>query len=160
MISFPQSASALAFSQVIASASVSPFQLMFFSGGQCGHVGRPEELLLMFKIALVVIFLHITLVTSLEGSQTYFLGIMSLFSTWYVPSEKGEEKFDKWSKRPKSNLSYKKQDSDDYKECKRHKVWISKELSVIEYFSRWKFKTFKQDGVTVVVTTPEGNFEQ
>uniref|UniRef100_A0A8C0AER8 Adhesion G protein-coupled receptor G2 n=1 Tax=Bos mutus grunniens TaxID=30521 RepID=A0A8C0AER8_BOSMU len=39
---------------------------MFFSGGQCGHVGRPEELLLMFKIALVVIFLHITLVTSLE----------------------------------------------------------------------------------------------
>ncbi|XP_061263990.1 adhesion G-protein coupled receptor G2 isoform X1 [Bos javanicus] len=39
---------------------------MFFSGGQCGHVGRPEELLLMFKIALVIIFLHITLVTSLE----------------------------------------------------------------------------------------------
>ena len=25
----------------------------------------------------------------------YFLGIMSLYSTWYVPSEKGEEKFDK-----------------------------------------------------------------
>uniref|UniRef100_A0AC11BTG9 Adhesion G protein-coupled receptor G2 n=1 Tax=Ovis aries TaxID=9940 RepID=A0AC11BTG9_SHEEP len=39
---------------------------MFFSGGQCGHVGRPEELLLMLKVALVIIFLHVTLVTSLE----------------------------------------------------------------------------------------------
>uniref|UniRef100_A0A8C6DUP1 Adhesion G protein-coupled receptor G2 n=1 Tax=Moschus moschiferus TaxID=68415 RepID=A0A8C6DUP1_MOSMO len=39
---------------------------MFISGGQCGHVGRPEELLLMFKVALVVIFLHVNLVTSLE----------------------------------------------------------------------------------------------
>ncbi|XP_006056391.3 adhesion G-protein coupled receptor G2 isoform X2 [Bubalus bubalis] len=39
---------------------------MFFSGGQCGYVRRPEELLLMFKVALVVIFLHITLATSLE----------------------------------------------------------------------------------------------
>ncbi|XP_057573759.1 adhesion G-protein coupled receptor G2 isoform X2 [Hippopotamus amphibius kiboko] len=39
---------------------------MFFSGGQCGHAGRPEELLLMFKIFLVTICLHVTLVTSLE----------------------------------------------------------------------------------------------
>ncbi|KAM7045688.1 adhesion G-protein coupled receptor G2 isoform 3-T3 [Molossus nigricans] len=37
---------------------------MFFSGGQCGHVGRPEELL-MFKIFLVIC-LHVVLVTSLE----------------------------------------------------------------------------------------------
>ncbi|XP_054437094.1 adhesion G-protein coupled receptor G2 isoform X3 [Pteronotus mesoamericanus] len=38
---------------------------MFFSGGQCGHVGRPEELLLMLKIFLVI-GLHAVLVTSLE----------------------------------------------------------------------------------------------
>ncbi|XP_016054844.1 PREDICTED: adhesion G-protein coupled receptor G2 isoform X2 [Miniopterus natalensis] len=38
---------------------------MFFSGGQCGHVGRPEELLLMFKIFLVIC-VHVVLVTSLE----------------------------------------------------------------------------------------------
>ncbi|XP_016002466.2 adhesion G-protein coupled receptor G2 isoform X3 [Rousettus aegyptiacus] len=38
---------------------------MFFSGGQCGHVGRPEELLLMFKIFLVIC-LHVVLVISLE----------------------------------------------------------------------------------------------
>ncbi|XP_044793452.1 adhesion G-protein coupled receptor G2 isoform X3 [Bubalus bubalis] len=43
---------------------------MFFSGGQCGYVRRPEELLLMFKVALVVIFLHITLATSLEEVET------------------------------------------------------------------------------------------
>ncbi|XP_048069541.1 adhesion G-protein coupled receptor G2 isoform X6 [Ursus arctos] len=39
---------------------------MFFSGRQCGHVGRPEELLLMFKIFLIIICLHVVLVTSLE----------------------------------------------------------------------------------------------
>nr|XP_031301645.1 adhesion G-protein coupled receptor G2 isoform X2 [Camelus dromedarius] len=39
---------------------------MFFSGGQCGHVGRPEELLLTFKIFLVIVCLHVVLVTSLE----------------------------------------------------------------------------------------------
>ncbi|XP_026261231.1 adhesion G-protein coupled receptor G2 isoform X13 [Urocitellus parryii] len=39
---------------------------MFFSGGQCGHVGRPEEVLLTFKIFLVIICLHVVLVTSLE----------------------------------------------------------------------------------------------
>ncbi|XP_006893864.1 PREDICTED: G-protein coupled receptor 64 isoform X3 [Elephantulus edwardii] len=39
---------------------------MFFSGGQCSHVGRPEELLLTFKIFLVIICLHVVLVTSLE----------------------------------------------------------------------------------------------
>ncbi|KAF6089909.1 adhesion G protein-coupled receptor G2 [Phyllostomus discolor] len=38
---------------------------MFFSGGQCGHVGRPEEHLLMLKIFLVIC-LHVILVTSLE----------------------------------------------------------------------------------------------
>uniref|UniRef100_A0A8D2E0D6 Adhesion G-protein coupled receptor G2 n=1 Tax=Sciurus vulgaris TaxID=55149 RepID=A0A8D2E0D6_SCIVU len=39
---------------------------MFFSGGQYGHVGRPEEVLLTFKIFLVIICLHVVLVTSLE----------------------------------------------------------------------------------------------
>uniref|UniRef100_A0A8C3WEX4 Adhesion G-protein coupled receptor G2 n=1 Tax=Catagonus wagneri TaxID=51154 RepID=A0A8C3WEX4_9CETA len=39
---------------------------MFLCGGQYGHVGRLEELLLMFKIVLVIICLHVTLVTSLE----------------------------------------------------------------------------------------------
>uniref|UniRef100_A0A8C6F767 Adhesion G protein-coupled receptor G2 n=1 Tax=Monodon monoceros TaxID=40151 RepID=A0A8C6F767_MONMO len=39
---------------------------MLFSGRQCDHVGRPEELLLMFKIFLVIICLHVTVVTSLE----------------------------------------------------------------------------------------------
>uniref|UniRef100_A0A9L0IRW6 Adhesion G protein-coupled receptor G2 n=1 Tax=Equus asinus TaxID=9793 RepID=A0A9L0IRW6_EQUAS len=39
---------------------------MFFFGGHCSHVGRPEELLLTFKIFLVIICLHFVLVTSLE----------------------------------------------------------------------------------------------
>ncbi|XP_058148290.1 adhesion G-protein coupled receptor G2 isoform X2 [Dasypus novemcinctus] len=39
---------------------------MFFSGGQCNHGGRPEELLLTVKIVLVMICLHVVLVTSLE----------------------------------------------------------------------------------------------
>ncbi|KAF4027274.1 hypothetical protein G4228_018889 [Cervus hanglu yarkandensis] len=52
---------------------------MFFSGGQCGHVGRPEELLLMFKLALVIIFLHVTLVTSLEGKMLIFLYLFFCF---------------------------------------------------------------------------------
>ncbi|KAL2768931.1 adhesion G-protein coupled receptor G2 isoform 2 precursor [Daubentonia madagascariensis] len=39
---------------------------MVFSGRQCGHVGRPEEVLLTFKIFLVIICLHVVLVTSLE----------------------------------------------------------------------------------------------
>ena len=52
---------------------------MFFSGGQCGYVRRPEELLLMFKVALVVIFLHITLATSLEGKMLIFLYLFFLF---------------------------------------------------------------------------------
>ncbi|KAM8752549.1 adhesion G-protein coupled receptor G2 [Rhynchonycteris naso] len=38
---------------------------MFLSGRQCGHVGRPEKLLLMFKIFLII-FLRVILVTSLE----------------------------------------------------------------------------------------------
>ncbi|XP_063516533.1 adhesion G-protein coupled receptor G2 isoform X10 [Pongo pygmaeus] len=39
---------------------------MVFSGRQCGHVGRTEEVLLTFKIFLVIICLHVVLVTSLE----------------------------------------------------------------------------------------------
>uniref|UniRef100_A0A8C8Y1B6 Adhesion G-protein coupled receptor G2 n=1 Tax=Panthera leo TaxID=9689 RepID=A0A8C8Y1B6_PANLE len=38
---------------------------MFFCGRQCGHAGRPEELLL-FKMFLTIICLHVVLVTSLE----------------------------------------------------------------------------------------------
>ncbi|XP_037677915.1 adhesion G-protein coupled receptor G2 isoform X2 [Choloepus didactylus] len=39
---------------------------MFFSGGHCNHIGRPEELLVMLKVFLVIICLHVVLVTSLE----------------------------------------------------------------------------------------------
>ncbi|KAL4695099.1 hypothetical protein H8959_000194 [Pygathrix nigripes] len=39
---------------------------MVFSGRQCGRVGRTEEVLLTFKILLVIICLHVVLVTSLE----------------------------------------------------------------------------------------------
>uniref|UniRef100_A0A8C0XFW7 Adhesion G-protein coupled receptor G2 n=1 Tax=Castor canadensis TaxID=51338 RepID=A0A8C0XFW7_CASCN len=39
---------------------------MFFSGGQYGHLGRPEEVLLTFKIFLIIICLHVVLVTSLK----------------------------------------------------------------------------------------------
>nr|XP_042125147.1 adhesion G-protein coupled receptor G2 isoform X1 [Peromyscus maniculatus bairdii] len=39
---------------------------MLFSGGQCGHVGRPEEVLLTYKIFLVIICFHVILVTSLK----------------------------------------------------------------------------------------------
>ncbi|XP_044090351.1 adhesion G-protein coupled receptor G2 isoform X7 [Neovison vison] len=39
---------------------------MFFYGRQCGHVGRPEEVLPLFKIFLIIICLHVILVTSLE----------------------------------------------------------------------------------------------
>ncbi|XP_012585807.1 PREDICTED: G-protein coupled receptor 64 isoform X2 [Condylura cristata] len=39
---------------------------MFFFGGQCGHAGRPEEILLTVKIFLVIICLQVVLVTSLE----------------------------------------------------------------------------------------------
>ncbi|KAM8895590.1 adhesion G-protein coupled receptor G2 isoform 1-T1 [Lycaon pictus] len=39
---------------------------MFFSGRQWGHVGRLEEILLMFKIFLIIICLHVVLVASLE----------------------------------------------------------------------------------------------
>nr|XP_044995949.1 adhesion G-protein coupled receptor G2 isoform X4 [Jaculus jaculus] len=45
------------------------YKRMFFSGGQCGHVGRPEEALLMFKIFLVIICLHVVLVTSLKENN-------------------------------------------------------------------------------------------
>uniref|UniRef100_A0A452U0H6 Adhesion G-protein coupled receptor G2 n=1 Tax=Ursus maritimus TaxID=29073 RepID=A0A452U0H6_URSMA len=49
---------------------------MFFSGRQCGHVGRPEELLLMFKIFLIIICLHVVLVTSLEGKVPGFCFVL------------------------------------------------------------------------------------
>ncbi|XP_062039168.1 adhesion G-protein coupled receptor G2 isoform X3 [Lepus europaeus] len=39
---------------------------MFFSGGQCGHVGRMEDILAAFRISLAVMCLHVVLVTSLE----------------------------------------------------------------------------------------------
>ncbi|XP_058391513.1 adhesion G-protein coupled receptor G2 isoform X2 [Diceros bicornis minor] len=39
---------------------------MFFFGGHCSHVGRPEELLLTFKLFLVIVYLHVVLVTCLE----------------------------------------------------------------------------------------------
>ncbi|XP_045146638.1 adhesion G-protein coupled receptor G2 isoform X2 [Echinops telfairi] len=39
---------------------------MFFSGRQYSHAGKPEELLLAFKIFLVIICLHVVLVTSVE----------------------------------------------------------------------------------------------
>uniref|UniRef100_A0A2K6N5B0 Adhesion G protein-coupled receptor G2 n=1 Tax=Rhinopithecus bieti TaxID=61621 RepID=A0A2K6N5B0_RHIBE len=41
---------------------------MVFSGRQYGRVGRTEEVLLTFKIFLVIICLHVVLVTSLEGN--------------------------------------------------------------------------------------------
>ncbi|XP_003791929.1 adhesion G-protein coupled receptor G2 isoform X2 [Otolemur garnettii] len=41
---------------------------MVFSGRQSGHVGRPEEVLLTFKIFLVIICLHVAPVTSLEDN--------------------------------------------------------------------------------------------
>ncbi|XP_059242108.1 adhesion G-protein coupled receptor G2 isoform X3 [Mustela nigripes] len=41
---------------------------MFFYGRQCGHVGRPEEVLPLFKIFLIIICLHVILVTSLEDN--------------------------------------------------------------------------------------------
>lgn len=56
---------------------------MFFSGGQCGHVGRPEELLLMFKIFLVIC-LHVVLVISLEGTVPVLFHIFSCFLCVYV----------------------------------------------------------------------------
>ena len=57
---------------------------MFFSGGQCGHIGRPEELLLVFKVALVIIFLHVTLVTSLEGKMLIFLYLFFCFISVHI----------------------------------------------------------------------------
>ncbi|XP_051034850.1 adhesion G-protein coupled receptor G2 [Phodopus roborovskii] len=39
---------------------------MLFSGGQCGHTGRPEEVLLIYKIFLVIACFHIIVVTSLK----------------------------------------------------------------------------------------------
>uniref|UniRef100_A0A2K5EM79 Adhesion G-protein coupled receptor G2 n=1 Tax=Aotus nancymaae TaxID=37293 RepID=A0A2K5EM79_AOTNA len=39
---------------------------MAFSGRQCARVGRTEEVLLTFKIFLVILCLHVVLVTSLE----------------------------------------------------------------------------------------------
>ncbi|KAF0887379.1 AGRG2 protein, partial [Crocuta crocuta] len=63
---------------------------MFFSGRQCGHAGRPEELLLMFKIFLIIICLHVVLVTSLEGNvpavfKLFFI-LSSVLSLQYATS--------------------------------------------------------------------------
>uniref|UniRef100_A0A8C5P0D8 Adhesion G-protein coupled receptor G2 n=1 Tax=Jaculus jaculus TaxID=51337 RepID=A0A8C5P0D8_JACJA len=57
---------------------------MFFSGGQCGHVGRPEEALLMFKIFLVIICLHVVLVTSLKGKVLISLHFFFLSESSFV----------------------------------------------------------------------------
>uniref|UniRef100_A0A8I5ZTP1 Adhesion G-protein coupled receptor G2 n=1 Tax=Rattus norvegicus TaxID=10116 RepID=A0A8I5ZTP1_RAT len=46
---------------------------MLFSGGQYSPVGRPEEVLLIYKIFLVIICFHAILVTSLKGKVSIFL---------------------------------------------------------------------------------------
>ncbi|XP_075813917.1 adhesion G-protein coupled receptor G2 isoform X3 [Microtus pennsylvanicus] len=56
---------------------------MLFSGGQCGHVGRPEEVLLIYKIFLVIICFHVVLVTSLKENA----GNSSLLSPSDAASE-------------------------------------------------------------------------
>uniref|UniRef100_A0A8C6IKU6 Uncharacterized protein n=1 Tax=Mus spicilegus TaxID=10103 RepID=A0A8C6IKU6_MUSSI len=43
---------------------------MLFSGGQYSPVGRPEEVLLIYKIFLVIICFHVILVTSLKGKHS------------------------------------------------------------------------------------------
>ncbi|CAH6780188.1 Adgrg2 [Phodopus roborovskii] len=43
---------------------------MLFSGGQCGHTGRPEEVLLIYKIFLVIACFHIIVVTSLKAESS------------------------------------------------------------------------------------------
>uniref|UniRef100_A0A2K6N568 Adhesion G-protein coupled receptor G2 n=1 Tax=Rhinopithecus bieti TaxID=61621 RepID=A0A2K6N568_RHIBE len=53
---------------------------MVFSGRQYGRVGRTEEVLLTFKIFLVIICLHVVLVTSLEAK----LSVVS-----FAPSSSG-----------------------------------------------------------------------
>ncbi|XP_035144351.1 adhesion G-protein coupled receptor G2 isoform X7 [Callithrix jacchus] len=45
---------------------------MAFSGRQCGCVGRTEEVLLTFRIFLVILCLHVVLVTSLEDDTDTF----------------------------------------------------------------------------------------
>ncbi|XP_021101013.1 adhesion G-protein coupled receptor G2 isoform X10 [Heterocephalus glaber] len=50
---------------------------MFFSGGQCSHLGRPEEVLLTFKIFLVLICLHVVRVTSLEDATSSVLSTLN-----------------------------------------------------------------------------------
>ncbi|XP_042526437.1 adhesion G-protein coupled receptor G2 isoform X3 [Dipodomys spectabilis] len=54
---------------------------MFFSGGWCSRAGRPEEVLLMFRLFLVIICLHVVLVTSLKEKADN--------SSLLVPSEIG-----------------------------------------------------------------------
>ncbi|KAM4818279.1 adhesion G-protein coupled receptor G2 [Thomomys bottae] len=39
---------------------------MLFSGGRCGHIGRPQEVLLMFRLFLIILCLHVVLVTSMK----------------------------------------------------------------------------------------------
>ncbi|KAL6068327.1 hypothetical protein STEG23_002938, partial [Scotinomys teguina] len=56
---------------------------MLFSGGQCGHVGRPKALFLVYKIFLVILCFRVILVTSLKENA----GNSSLLSPSDAASE-------------------------------------------------------------------------
>ncbi|XP_075813916.1 adhesion G-protein coupled receptor G2 isoform X2 [Microtus pennsylvanicus] len=70
---------------------------MLFSGGQCGHVGRPEEVLLIYKIFLVIICFHVVLVTSLKENA----GNSSLLS----PSDAASEVLSTLNKTEKTKIT-------------------------------------------------------
>ncbi|XP_057615204.1 adhesion G-protein coupled receptor G2 isoform X1 [Chionomys nivalis] len=70
---------------------------MLFSGGQCGHVGRPEEVLLIYKIFLVIICFHVILVTSLKENA----GNSSLLS----PSDAASEVLSTLNKTEKTKIT-------------------------------------------------------
>ncbi|CAH6780187.1 Adgrg2 [Phodopus roborovskii] len=59
---------------------------MLFSGGQCGHTGRPEEVLLIYKIFLVIACFHIIVVTSLKEKTK--ITIVKTFNASGVKSQK------------------------------------------------------------------------
>ncbi|XP_006528877.1 adhesion G-protein coupled receptor G2 isoform X9 [Mus musculus] len=50
---------------------------MLFSGGQYSPVGRPEEVLLIYKIFLVIICFHVILVTSLKDAASEVLSTLN-----------------------------------------------------------------------------------
>ncbi|XP_038955445.1 adhesion G-protein coupled receptor G2 isoform X6 [Rattus norvegicus] len=51
--------------------------MMLFSGGQYSPVGRPEEVLLIYKIFLVIICFHAILVTSLKDAASEVLSTLN-----------------------------------------------------------------------------------